>query len=134
MNTDDYTQTVEAVIAQERAFVVPVPLKAESYRVLFEEWRKANPKAWHEMELVALAIHRRGMRVSTKYLIERQRYEGASKLVGVPYTDQYGIQHVYQINNTITPLLARCLLDANPDMRIEVRKSMFDEPRKDENQ
>lgn len=74
------------------------------------------------------------MRVSTKYLIERQRYEGASKLVGVPYTDQYGIQHVYQINNTITPLLARCLLDANPDMRIEVRKSMFDEPRKDENQ
>lgn len=45
MNTDDYTQTVEAVIAQERAFVVPVPLKAESYRVLFEEWRKANPKA-----------------------------------------------------------------------------------------
>lgn len=38
MNVDDYTQPVEAVIAQERAFVFPVPLKAESYRELFNEW------------------------------------------------------------------------------------------------
>lgn len=130
MNTDDYTQTVEAVMAQERSFVFPVPLKAESYRELFNEWLRVNPKAAHEIELTALAIHRRGLRVSTKYLIERTRYESAYRLVPVPYTDQYGAEHRYSINNTVTPLLARWLLDMHPDLRIEVRKSMFD--RKDE--
>lgn len=130
MNTDDYTQTVEAVMAQERSFVFPVPLKAESYRELFNEWLRVNPKAAHEIELTALAIHRRGLRVSTKYLIERTRYESAYRLVAVPYTDQYGVVHHYSINNTITPLLGRWLLDMHPDLRIEIRKSMFD--RKDE--
>ena len=124
MNTDDYTQTVEAVMAQERSFVFPVPLKAESYRELFNEWLRVNPKAAHEIELTALAIHRRGLRVSTKYLIERTRYESAYRLVAVPYTDHYSI------NNTITPLLGRWLLDMHPDLRIEIRKSMFD--RKDD--
>lgn len=126
MNTDDYTQPVEAVIAQERAFVFPVPLKAASYRALFEEWCRVNPQALREIELTALAIDQRGLRVSTKYLIERQRYEGRSKLVCVPYTDQYGATHNYNINNTITPLLARWLLKKHPDMRIETRKSLFD--------
>lgn len=130
MNVDDYTQPVEAVIAQERAFVFPVPLKAESYRELFNEWLRVNPKAAHEIELTALAIHRRGLRVSTKYLIERVRYESAYRLVAVPYTDQHGITHHYSINNTVTPLLARWLLENNPDLRIETSKSMFD--RKDE--
>lgn len=130
MNTDDYTQTVEAVMAQERSFVFPVPLKAESYRELFNEWLRVNPKAAHEIELTALAIHRRGLRVSTKYLIERTRYESAYRLVAVPYTDQYGVVHHYSINNTITPLLGRWLLDMHPDLRIEIRKSMFD--RKDD--
>lgn len=84
MNVDDYTQPVEAVIAQERAFVFPVPLKAESYRELFNEWLRVNPKAAHEIESTALAIHRRGLRVSTKYLIERVRYESAYRLVACP--------------------------------------------------
>ena len=107
-----------------------MPLKAESYRELFNEWLRVNPKAAHEIELTALAIHRRGLRVSTKYLIERVRYESAYRLVAVPYTDQHGITHHYSINNTVTPLLARWLLENNPDLRIETRKSMFD--RKDE--
>ncbi len=126
MDVDDYTQPIEAVIAQERAYVFPVPLKAESYRELFAEWRRLNPKAMHEIELTALAIDRRGMRVSTKYLIERCRYESACKLVPVPYVDQYGARHSYSIDNTITPLLARWLLDLHPELRIETRKSMFD--------
>ena len=105
MNVDDYTQPVEAVIAQERAFVFPVPLKAESYRELFNEWLRVNPKAAHEIELTALAIHRRGLRVSTKYLIERVRYESAYRLVAVPYTDQHGITHHY----ASTTQLPRCL-------------------------
>ena len=127
MNTDDYTQPIESVIAQERACVCPVPLKAESYRALFDAWCKANPKAIREMELTALAIHARGLRVSTKYLIERQRYEGACRLVPVPYVDQCGNAREYGINNNVTPLLARWLLDRHPDMRIETRKSIFDE-------
>ena len=49
MNVDDYTQPVEAVIAQERAFVFPVPLKAESYRELFNEWLRVSPKEAHEI-------------------------------------------------------------------------------------
>ncbi|WP_165247525.1 hypothetical protein [Adlercreutzia sp. ZJ141] len=126
MNVDDYTQPVEAVIAQERAFVLPVPLKAASYRALFDAWRRANPKVMHEIELTALSIHRRGLRVSAKYLIERTRYESSYTLVAVPYVDQYGEAHHYIINNTITPLLSRWLLEQHPDLRIETRRSMFD--------
>lgn len=130
MDTDDYTQTVESVMAQERAVEFPVPLKAESYRALFGAWVKANPKAIRELEMTALAIDARGLRVSTKYLIERLRYEGRSKLVAVPYVDQFGIEHRYCINNNVTALLGRWLIERHPDMRIEHRKSMFDE-RKD---
>ena len=126
MNTDDYTQTVEAVMARERAFAFPVPLKAASYRELFAEWCRVNPRATHEIELAALAIHGRGMKVSTKYLIERTRYESAYRLVPVPYVDQHGNSHHYSINNTVTPLLARWLLELHPELRIELRKSMFD--------
>lgn len=130
MNTDDYTQTVEAVIAQERAGVFPVPLKAASYVSLFAAWVKANPKVMREIEMVALGIDARGLKVSTKYLIERQRYEGRNGIVAVPYVDQHGTEHAYSINNTVTPLLARWLLERHPEMRIELRKSMFDEPKR----
>ena len=130
MNTDDYTQTVEAVMAQERAGVFPVPLKAASYVALFAAWVKANPKVMREIEMVALGIDARGLKVSTKYLIERQRYEGRNGIVAVPYVDQHGTEHAYSINNTVTPLLARWLLERHPEMRIELRKSMFDEPKR----
>lgn len=130
MNTDDYTQTVEAVMAQERAGVFPVPLKAASYVALFAAWVKANPKVMREIEMVALGIDARGLKVSTKYLIERQRYEGRTGIVAVPYVDQHGAEHAYSINNTVTPLLARWLLERHPAMRIETRKSMFDEPKR----
>lgn len=89
MDVDDYTQPVEAVVAQERAAIYPVPLKARSYVELFTAWLQANPKAAREMECIALAINARGLKVSTKYLIERQRYEGRSRLVPVPYIDQH---------------------------------------------
>lgn len=131
INIDDYTQPLEAVIAQERATVCPVPLKVESYVALFAAWLDANPKAAHEIEAVALAINVRGLNVSTKYLIERQRYEGRTRLVPIPYVDQYGNTHHYSINNTITPLLARWLLELHPDLRIELRKSMFDDLEKE---
>ena len=56
--------------------------------------------------------------------------ECCSKNSPAKNTDQHGITHHYSINNTVTPLLARWLLENNPDLRIETRKSMFD--RKDE--
>lgn len=126
MNVDDFTQPLEAVIAQEYDMVYPIPLKAKSYIELFAAWIRANPQAAHEMESVARAIDAQGLRVSAKYLIERQRYEGRTPLVAVPYMDQYGAVHDYMINNTITPLLARWLKERNPEMCIEMRKSMFD--------
>ena len=125
MNTDDYTQSVEAVTREERRHVYPMPLKVADRRYLFKEWCEKNPQAIREIELTALAIDARGLRVSTKYLIEKQRYEGHAKLNGVPFYDDQGVQHVYGINNSDSSLLTRWLLDRNPEMRIELRKSMF---------
>lgn len=125
MNTDDYTQSVEAVMREERQRVYSMPLKVADRRYLFKEWCEKNPKAIREIELTALAIDARGLRVSTKYLIEKQRYEGHVKLNGVPFYDDQGVQHVYGINNSDSSLLARWLLERNPEMRIELRQSMF---------
>lgn len=132
MDTDDYTQPLEAVMRHERSHVYAVPLKVADRRYLFEEWCKKNPKALHEIELTALAIDARGLRVSTKYLIEKQRYEGTVKLVGVPFVDVQGNEHTYGINNSDSSLLARWLLERHPKLRIELRTSMFDKEKKDE--
>lgn len=130
MDTDDYTQPLEAVMRKEREHVYSMPLKVSDRRHLFEEWCAKNQKALREIELTALAIDARGMRVSTKYLIEKQRYEGTVKLVGVPFFDDQGREHEYAINNSDSSLLARWLLRRNPDMRIELRASMFDTEKK----
>lgn len=124
MNTDDFTQSLESVIAQERACTVPIT--AEERRELFGDWCALNPDALSEMELTALAIDRRGLRVSTKYLIEKQRYEGSFKLNGVPFRDQHGLEHCYCINNSDTACLARWLVERHPGMNIELRKSVLD--------
>lgn len=126
MNVDDFTQPLEAVMRAEREHVYPLPLKARDHKELFEEWCRLNPDALHEIELTALSIDARGLRVSTKYLIERQRYEGRSKLVPVTFHDDHGNPHTYGINNCITPCLARWLLKKYPGMNIQTKKSYFD--------
>ena len=120
MDTDDYTRPLESVMREERQRVYSIPLKVADRRYLFDEWCERNPKALREIELTALAIDARGLRVSTKYLIEKQRYEGTVKLVGVPFVDDQGNE------------LARWLLERHPEMRIELRTSMFDKEKKDE--
>lgn len=105
----------------------PLPLKARDHLELFEEWMRLNPDAMREIELTALAIDARGLRVSTKYLIEKQRYEGGARLNPVTFYDDQGMPHVYGINNTITPLLARWLLKRHPEMNIYVKHSYFDD-------
>mgnify|MGYP003104314129 FL=1 len=103
----------------------PLPLKARDHMELFEEWVRINPDAMREIELTALAIDARGIRVSTKYLIEKQRYEGGAKLNPVTFYDDQGNPHTYGICNTITPLLARWLLERHPEMNIWTKHSLF---------
>lgn len=126
MNTDDFTQPLESVMRQERMAVYPLPLKIQDRAELFAKWCELNPKTLRSIELTALAIHQRGMRVSTKYLIEKQRYEGSHQITGVPFMDGNGQEHAYAINNTDTPLLSRWLLQRHPELNIETRKSIYD--------
>lgn len=126
MNVDDLTQPLEAVVAQERRATYPLPLKVEYRRELFAEWCRLNPDALRQIELTAVAIDARGLRVSTKYLVEKQRYEGTAKLVGVPFVDDSGNEHEYSINNSDTPILARWLLERHPRMNIQLRESILD--------
>lgn len=104
----------------------PVPLSARDREELFAQWCKSNPGALHEMEQHAILMDFEGRTVSTKYLVECQRYEGRSSLVAVPFEDTRGKLHNYKINNSDTSLLARWLLKRHPKLRIEVRRSMFD--------
>lgn len=126
MDTDNYAQPLEAVMREERQ-PRPLPLKARDHMELFEEWVRINPDAMREIELTALAIDARGIRVSTKYLIEKQHYEGGAKLNPVTFYDDQGNPHTYGICNTITPLLARWLLERHPEMNIWTKHSLFDE-------
>lgn len=103
------------------------PLSAGDRREMFSLWCEANPEALFEMEMAAVIIAGSGRRVSAKYLVERQRYEGSARLVAVPFADASGERHEYAINNSDTPLLARWLLSRHPGMDVEVRRSMFDE-------
>lgn len=70
MNTHDYDLPVAAVMSAERKRR-PYPLRAQDHKDLFEEFALLNPCVMREMELTALSIDSRGMRVSAKYLIER---------------------------------------------------------------
>lgn len=100
----------------------PMPLSPEDREDLFDAWADANPAALEEIEAAALAIADRGMRVSAKYLIERQRYEGSARLHPVPFLDVHGNVHRYSINNNDTPVLARRLKERHPSMDIELRR------------
>lgn len=126
MDVDDYTRPLESVIRDERK-ARPLPLRVQDHRELFDEWCALNPQALREIELTALAISAHGKRVSTKYLIEKQRYEGGAKLNPVTFYDDQGNPHTYGICNTITPLLARWLLERHPEMNIWTKHSLFDE-------
>lgn len=127
MDVDDYAQTVSRVMRQERLDYYEWPLQTEDRLFLFRQWLDRNKDAVDEIEQAAIAIDAMGRRVSTKYLIERQRYEGHAVLHGVPFHDAAGRAHAYGINNSDTSLLARWLLERHPKMRIETRASMFDE-------
>jgi hypothetical protein len=125
IDNDDYTLPLEAVMASERRR--SLPLKRIDCMELFDEWVSLNPEAMRDIELAAIAIDARGMRVSAKYLIERERYESGIKLNPVTFYDDNGNQHTYGISNTITPLLARWLLKRHPGMRVITKKSFFDD-------
>jgi hypothetical protein len=79
------------------------------------------------MERMALDLARRGKRVSAKYLMERERYEGTCRPVGVAFYDEEGTPHRYAINNSDAALITRWLLDRHPEMDVKPRHSMFDD-------
>ena len=60
-----------------------------------KKWMAANGSVVDEMERRAVEIDDSGRRVSARYLIERQRYEGASSIVPVSFVDDYGNEHLY---------------------------------------
>lgn len=126
MDIDNMARPLEEVVREEKLATYSLPLKIRDRQELFEQWCRLNPRTLRDIELTALAISQRGLRVSTKYLIEKQRYEGDHKIVGVPFVDGYGNTHVYAINNTDTPLLSRWLLELHPELNIELRKSIYD--------
>lgn len=103
-----------------------VPITASARAVLFAEWCRRNPGPLMEMEQWALELYRRGRVVSTKYLVEKQRYEGTERAEGVPFVDQVGRVHVYAINNNDTPLMARRLLEKYPRMDVRTRRTSYE--------
>jgi hypothetical protein len=127
MDLDDYTQPPESVAWAERGHVYPRSLRARDRRELFRQWCELNPGVLDEMERMALDLARRGKRVSAKYLMERERYEGTCRPVGVAFYDEEGTPHRYAINNSDAALITRWLLDRHPEMDVKPRHSMFDD-------
>ncbi|MCI6547629.1 MAG: hypothetical protein MR415_03155 [Coriobacteriaceae bacterium] len=127
MDADDYTQPPESVAWAERGHVSPRSLRARDRRGLFALWCEANPGVLDEMERMALDLARRGKRVSAKYLIEKERYEGACRPAGVPFFDEEGRLHRYAINNSDAALITRWLLERHPGMDVRPRRLIFDE-------
>lgn len=126
MDTDSYDQTVGQVMAKECMVSYPLPLRAEDRRELFSAWCRLNQEALTEMEAAAVWMMGMGHRVSSKYLIERERYEGTATLHGVAFLDSDGEPHTYCINNSDSSLIDRWLHEKYPDMDIRLRSSMFD--------
>lgn len=124
MNTDDYTQTVGQVMYAERR--CPYPLAAEDRRELFARWVEANAEAVAEMEGWALEIAASGEPVAAQRLIERERWEGAARIVPVAYTDADGKTRRFRLNHNDRALLGRYLKARHPEMRVTMRRSMFD--------
>lgn len=131
MDLDDLSQPLESVMHQESK-PRPLPLRAKDHRELFAEWCRLNPEALAEMERTAMELSARGRRISTKYLIEKQRYEGHARLTPVTFYDLSGNPHTYGVCNTITPLLARWLLGRHPDIDITIKHSIFDDKENDD--
>ena len=126
MDTDRYDQTVGLVMVEERMASYPLPLRAEDRRKIFATWCRLNQEALTEMEAAAVWMMGMGRRVSSKYLIERGRYEGTTTLHGVAFLDGDGEPHTYCINNSDSSLNARWLHEKYPEMDIRLRSSMFD--------
>jgi len=103
--------------------VAAVTIPDETRRILFEAWCNRNPGAWNYIVGTALEYWRRGLkRISTKFLVEKCRYDYPHKTYGIPFLDANGNTHVYNINNNDTAVMARVLLEEYPDMPIETRR------------
>lgn len=103
------------------------PLSPESVIDLWQEWKNKNPLAMHWFYTQARGFYYRGARVSSKYLIEKLRYESGLRIESVPFIDNYGVLHTFGISNTLTPFIGRWLKGRIPELDIQLNKSRFDE-------
>lgn len=126
---DDYTKTLEEVMRGERRY--PWPLKLADRRELFRLWIEANPEAVAEMEMLALSMHMRGKPISVQYLFEKQRWESSTRFNRVRFIDWAGWDRTfgteYGINHNDRHLFGLWLKERHPEMRVLLRKSIFDE-------
>lgn len=103
------------------------PLLKDELRDLWEEWKKRNPQAVSWLYNEAKASYWYGKRVSSKYLIEKLRYESGIDINPVIYFDQKGNEHKYAISNDLTHFIAVWLKDLMPSLDIVIKYSRFDE-------
>lgn len=123
MKLDDYTMPLRSVMSREAVY--SAPLEIAERMELFDRWVEANPDAVSEMEAWAVEIGSSGQPVSVQRLFERKRWDG-SPIVAVPYTDCNGRAHRYSINHNDRSLFGRWLQKRHPELRVSVRRSMFD--------
>lgn len=119
----DFAQPLEAVMRRERVY--PTPLKARHYVELFRDWVEINRAAVEVMDAHAIDVHDRRGKVGAQYIYEWARWDAGLTFTKVPWTDQYGQQHVYGLNNSTAALYGR-RLSIKYRLKVETRKSMFD--------
>lgn len=106
--------------------VFPDELRDEDRRALFARWMDANPDAVGEMVAWAYELDERRGTVAVQYLFEKERYEGAARLVPVPFTTESGERREYGINHNDRALFGRWLKEKHPALRVTTRRSRWD--------
>lgn len=82
------------------------------------KWVFENPYAWQTIKNIARAHATRGHHVSMRHLMNIARFDMYTK----------GLSEGFKVNNSITPFLARKLIEEVPETAriIETRKSKVD--------
>lgn len=102
-------------------------MSGEEMRGLFAEWCRANDEALYYVLSQANYLASRGRTFSSKYLLEKMRYETDMQLVRIVYIDAHGAEHYLKLSNDLTHFLGKLIKELLPHARITVKKSRFDE-------
>lgn len=103
------------------------PLSTDDQRRLFALWASVNREYVETMVGWAEEIAESGGSVSVQRLIERARWDPNMAMQPITYTDIDGNVHRYKINHNDRALFGRWLKATHPGMRVNLRKSKFDD-------